>query len=132
VIGVRAALIAGMERMQLNEIPESGTPELLYQIEVLARAFAMLGTASLYEIALWGLTNYLGLTRCFPWSGGPLSNWMIWLVLALTWNFLVANIHLMSTWAGSQKVLLSCLSLFRSLTRQEQQQISRQLALGGE
>jgi hypothetical protein len=132
VIGVRPAVSAGMERTPLNEIPESGTPERLYQIEVLARTFAMLGAASLYAVALWGLTNYLRLTKCFPWSGGPLSNWMIWLVLALTWNFLVANIHLMSTWAGSQKVLLSCLSLFRSLTRQEQQQISGQLALGGE
>ena len=131
MIGLLSALTSDVDKIPLNQIPESGTQELPYQIEVLARTSAMLGTASLYATALWALTSYLGLTKCFPWSDGPLSNWMIWLGLALTWNFLAANVYRMRTWVGSQKVLLSCLSRFRSLTRQEQQQMAGQLALEG-
>lgn len=36
-----------------------------------------------YAVAVWGLAANLSLTGTFPWSAGPLSNWMIWLVLVL-------------------------------------------------
>ena len=117
--------------MPLNEIPESGTPKLLYQVEVLARTFAMLGTVSLYAIALWGLTNYLRLTKCFPWSGGPLSNWMIWLALALMSNFVAANTYRMGAWTVRQRVLLTRFKSIRIVMRQEQEQRAGQLALEG-
>jgi hypothetical protein len=120
-----------MERTPLNEIPESGTPELLYQIEVLARTFAMLGAASLYAVALWGLTNYLRLTKCFPWSDRPLSNWMIWLALAVMWNLVAVNIYRIRILAERQRVLLTRFKSIRIVTRQEQEQIAGQLALEG-
>jgi hypothetical protein len=37
-------------------------------------------------MAVWGLTSNLGLSNSFPWSTGPLSNWMVWLGLALVAN----------------------------------------------
>jgi hypothetical protein len=120
-----------MNQIQLNEIPESGKPQLLYQIEVLALTFAMLGALLLYSIAVWGLTNDLGLTQCFPWSDGPLSNWMIWLALAMTLNALAANICPATTWTERQSVLLSRLRRFRPLPRREEQSLAGQLALGG-
>jgi hypothetical protein len=38
---------------------------------------------SAYAFTMWGLTANLGLSDSFPWSPGPLSNWMTWLALAL-------------------------------------------------
>jgi hypothetical protein len=131
VIGLRPAFTAGMNRIELNEIPESGKPQLLYQIEVLALTFAMLGALSLYSIAFWALTNDLRRTQRFPWSDGPLSNWMVWLGLAMTLNALAANICPTRTWTERQSVLLSRLSRFKSLPRREEQPVAGQLALGG-
>jgi hypothetical protein len=44
---------------------------------------------SIYAVAAWGLTADLGLSNTFPWSTGPLSNWMIWLGLALLSNLVL-------------------------------------------
>jgi hypothetical protein len=131
VIGLWPAFTAGMSRIQLNKLPESGKPQLLYQIEVLALTFAMLGALSPYSIAFWALTNNLRLTQCFAWSDGPLSNWMIWLGLAMTLNALAVNLCTTRPWTERQSVLLSRLRRFGSLPRREQQQIAGQLALGG-
>jgi hypothetical protein len=117
-----------MNRIELNESPESGKPQFLYQIEVLALTFAMLGALSLYSIAFWALTNDLRLTQCFPWSDGPLSNWLIWLGLAMTLNALAANICPTRTWTERQTVLLSGLSRFGPLPRREEQAAAGQLA----
>jgi hypothetical protein len=48
---------------------------------------------SAYVFAVWGLTANIGLTNSFPWTAGPLSNWMIWLGLALLLNLLALNLH---------------------------------------
>jgi hypothetical protein len=132
VIGLRPAFTAGMNRIRLNKFPGSGTPQLLYHIRVLALTVAMLAAPSLYSIALWGLTNDLRLTQCFPWTVGPLSNWMIWLALAMTVNAAAASIYPTRASAETQRVLPSRFSPFGSVPRQEERQIARQLALGGE
>lgn len=36
-----------------------------------------------YVLGAWGLTASMGITSAFPWSAGPLSNWMVWLALGL-------------------------------------------------
>ena len=120
-----------MNRIELNEIPESGKPQLLSQIQVLALTFAMGGALSLYSIAFWALTNDLRLTQCFPWSDGPLSNWMIWLGLGMTLNAVAANIYPTRTWTERQSVLLSRSSRFGPLPRREEQAVAGQLAVGG-
>jgi hypothetical protein len=101
-----------MNRIELNEIPESEKPQLLYQIEVLALTFAMLGAL-------------------FPWSDGPLSNWMIWLGRAMTLNAIAANIYPTRTWTERQSVLLTRLGRFRLLSRREEQTISGPTSVGG-
>jgi hypothetical protein len=56
VIGLRPAFTADMDRIHLNEIPESGTPQLLYHIEVLALSLAMksnAAAASIYPTRTW-------------------------------------------------------------------------------
>jgi hypothetical protein len=120
-----------MDRIRPKEAPENDKPQLLYQIKVLALTFAMLGALSLYSIAFWALTNDLCLTQCFPWSDGPLSNWMIWLGLAMMLNAVAANIYSTGTWTERQKVLLSRFTRFGSLLRQEEQEIAAQLASAG-
>jgi hypothetical protein len=41
---------------------------------------------SVYAFALWSLTSELNLTDSFPFSVGPLSNWIIWLSLAILFH----------------------------------------------
>ena len=36
-----------------------------------------------YLVMVWSLAADLGLTTSFPWSKGPLSNWMVWLIFAV-------------------------------------------------
>ena len=36
-----------------------------------------------YVFVVWSLTASLDLTRSFPWRAGALSNWMVWLIIAL-------------------------------------------------
>jgi hypothetical protein len=44
-----------------------------------------------YVLAVWALSATLSLTVVFPWSTGPLSNWMIWLMLALLLHVLTSK-----------------------------------------
>lgn len=37
---------------------------------------------SVYAFAFWSLTSEMGWTDSFPFSSGPLSNWIIWAALA--------------------------------------------------
>lgn len=39
-----------------------------------------------YAIALWALAGNLGWSDSFMFSAGPLSNWLIWLMLAVLVN----------------------------------------------
>jgi hypothetical protein len=36
-----------------------------------------------YIFGLWGLTANIGITNAFPWSAGPFSNWIVWIVSGL-------------------------------------------------
>jgi hypothetical protein len=49
---------------------------------------ALMGPAvfSAYALALWSLASDLGWTNSFIFSTGPLSNWLVWLVLAVLVN----------------------------------------------
>ena len=44
-----------------------------------------------YVVAVWALSASLSLATVFPWSTGPLSDWMIWLVLALLLHMLTSK-----------------------------------------
>lgn len=46
---------------------------------------ALMGPAivSVYVMALWSLTANIGWTGAFMVTSGPLSNWMVWLGIAL-------------------------------------------------
>jgi hypothetical protein len=49
---------------------------------------ALMGPAvvSVYALTLWSLTSNLGWTDTFVFSTGPLSNWMVWLAIAILVN----------------------------------------------
>lgn len=49
---------------------------------------ALMGPAvfSAYALAFWSLAANLGWTNTFFFSSGPLSNWLVWLGLALLVN----------------------------------------------
>ena len=49
---------------------------------------ALMGPAvfSAYAVAAWSLAADLGWTDTFFFSTGPLSNWLVWLLLAVTAN----------------------------------------------
>jgi hypothetical protein len=49
---------------------------------------ALMGPAvfSTYAIALWSLAENLGWTDTFFFSTGPLSNWLVWLTIAILVN----------------------------------------------
>ena len=46
---------------------------------------ALMGPAvfSAYAFAFWSLAQNLGWTATFPYAAGPLSNWLIWLAIAI-------------------------------------------------
>ena len=44
-----------------------------------------------YVVVVWALIANLSVTGSFPWSTGPLSNWIIWLVLALLLHALTSK-----------------------------------------
>lgn len=46
-----------------------------------------------YVVVVWALSANLSLTTAFPWSKGPLSNWMTWLVLALLLHALTSKMQ---------------------------------------
>ena len=46
-----------------------------------------------YVVAVWALSANLSLTIVFPCSTGPLSNWMIWLILALLLHVLTSKMQ---------------------------------------
>ena len=58
-------------------------------VALIALAVAGPAVFAIYVIAVWSLTADLGFTKSFPWSAGPLSNWMIWLALALLSNLML-------------------------------------------
>lgn len=49
---------------------------------------ALLGPVviSVYAFAAWSLTANLGYTDSFVFASGPLSNWIVWLALAIAAN----------------------------------------------
>ncbi len=49
---------------------------------------ALMGPAvfSAYAFALWSLAGNLGWTNTFVFSAGPLSNWLVWLGIAILVN----------------------------------------------
>jgi hypothetical protein len=51
---------------------------------------------SVYAFAVWSLTADMGWTDSFPFSGGPLSNWIIWTGMAI-------SIHIASIILRKQK-----------------------------
>ncbi len=57
--------------------------------------FAAIGPTLLcaYVVAVWALSANLNLTSAFPWSTGPLANWMIWLVSALLFHVLTSKMQ---------------------------------------
>ena len=61
--------------------------ELRYYMRLIIFVFTGPTVLCAYIFTIWGLAADMGLTNSFPWSIGPLSNWMIWLALALllTW-----------------------------------------------
>ena len=46
---------------------------------------ALMGPAvvSVYALALWSLASNLGWTDTFVFATGPLSNWLVWLAIAV-------------------------------------------------
>jgi len=49
---------------------------------------ALMGPAvfSAYALAFWSLASNLGWTNTFLFSSGPLSNWLVWLTIAILVN----------------------------------------------
>jgi hypothetical protein len=82
-----------MNRTPPDTIPQTRNDDLHHYMELIALVATGPTVLSAYVFAVWGLTANIGLTNSFPWSAGPLSNWMIWLGLALLLNLLALNLH---------------------------------------
>lgn len=80
-----------MKRTPPNNIPQTRNDGLRYYMALIALVVAGPTVLCAYVFALWVLTANIGLTNSFPWSAGPLSNWMIWLALALLLNLVLSN-----------------------------------------
>jgi hypothetical protein len=82
-----------MNRTPPNTIPQTTNDDLRHYMELIALVATRPIVLSANVFAVWGLTANIGLTNSFSWSAGPLSNWMIWLGLALPLNLLALNLQ---------------------------------------
>jgi hypothetical protein len=78
----------------MSETPPSSTRGnkksfFSYYVPLITMAIAGPTVFSIYVVAVWSLTADLGLSKTFPWSAGPFSNWMIWLGVALLSNLVL-------------------------------------------
>ena len=58
-------------------------------------ADVVLGPAllSAYSVTGWSLAADMGFTGSFAWRQGPLSNWMVWFVLAFALTLAAVKFH---------------------------------------
>ena len=77
--------------MPPNNMPRQRSDGLRYYMELVTLVITGPTVLSVYVFAGWSLTASIGLTNSFTWSAGPLSNWMIWLILALLFNVVAAR-----------------------------------------
>ena len=83
-----------MNRTPTNKIPQSRNHDLRYHLALIMLVVTGPTALSAYVFAIWDLTANMGLTNSFPWSTGPLSNWMIWIGLALSLNIVASNFRI--------------------------------------
>jgi hypothetical protein len=81
-----------MNRTPLNNVPEAHKNGFRYYMGLIALVVTGPTVFSVYVFALWSLTASIGLTKAFPWSVGPLSNWLTWLFLALLLHVAATNL----------------------------------------
>jgi hypothetical protein len=79
--------------MLLDQFPKAKKNDLRYYTALIALVVTGPTVVSAYVFAVWDLTANMGLTKAFPWSVGPLSNWMTWLALALLLSVVAANLR---------------------------------------
>ena len=82
-----------MNRAPTDKGPKSRNHDLRDQVALIVLMITGPTLLSTYVFAVWCLTANMHLTNSFPWSAGPLSNWMIWLCLALLLNVVAKNLH---------------------------------------
>jgi hypothetical protein len=82
-----------MNRTPLNNVPEAKKNDLRYYTALIALVVTGPTVCSAYVFALWDLTASIGLTKAFPWSVGPLSDWLTWFALALLLHAAAANLR---------------------------------------
>ena len=82
-----------MIRTLLSGVWPGRSRDLRYYTRLIGTIFADPGALCLYALAGWSLTANLGLTHSSPWSEGPLSNWMVWLALALLLTLVSLKLH---------------------------------------
>ena len=75
----------------LDNIGKNRTYDWHYYVTLMA--FVVTGPVllSVYAFAAWCLAASIDLIHSFPWSSGPLSNWMIWLTVAVILNLIATN-----------------------------------------
>jgi hypothetical protein len=81
-----SCLRRSMNRTALHRVGPSRLYHWRYYLGL--AAFVMAGPVVLafYAFAVWCLAASIDLIHSFPWSSGPLSNWMIWLAVAVLLN----------------------------------------------
>jgi hypothetical protein len=70
---------------------EARNYHLHYYAELITHVITLPTVLSAYVLAVWSLTANIGLTDAFPWPTGPLSNWLIWLGLAVLLSLLASK-----------------------------------------
>jgi hypothetical protein len=63
-------------------------------------AAVLMGPAmlSVYAFAVWALTAEMGWTNSFPFAAGPLSNWIIWALMAVLLHFAFVTLRRQLKW----------------------------------
>jgi hypothetical protein len=84
--------------MLFNNFAQTGNHQSGRYMEMIATLFTGPTVLCADVFAVWSLTANLDLTSSFPWRAGALSNWMVWLIIALllhliAWGFRSGQEH---------------------------------------
>jgi hypothetical protein len=82
-----------MNEAPLERLTQSKNRGMHYYMRLMGIVVTGPAVFSAYVFAAWDLTANLGLTSFFPWSAGPLSNWMSWLFIAFPLHVVASNFY---------------------------------------
>jgi hypothetical protein len=84
---IRNEILSNAVDRNLSSSIASASTETIQKLANLVVALMGPAVLSVYAFSVWALTAEMGWTNSFPFAAGPLSNWIIWTLMAVLSHF---------------------------------------------